>query len=371
MPIIYECFNASVTGDNIQPVDVVDEDETPRAAVVLWTPRLNNFVVKIKTSADYSRVLFGIASGTSVNDTDLVMSCGYFIELQHTSDEGDDGEPAMYEVPMLRKLSNFRMTKGGPFVNLLDLEQQEPCELPDVLRKRAEGKDRWHDVCLAFQKEPALALSFGLDGGPIVPVCFNEPIVEGVYRPCILLLDWQANDITVVESPLVGQKRKRNEMERCTTGNFIALWHDRSFADATVQCQGQDFRVHRAVLCCQSRVFATLFQGQGQEGITATIDMTAEDPAAVAALLEHAYTTKLTKDVDPAVLLPLADRFEMSDCVDDCSGALESLVETHPTKVIRALRPYSNDERLRQTWDRVCCAVLRNPELAVVAFQQL
>mmetsp|Transcript_79043 Transcript_79043/g.245497 ORF Transcript_79043/g.245497 Transcript_79043/m.245497 type:complete len:146 (-) Transcript_79043:52-489(-) len=95
------------------------------------------------------------------------------------------------------------------------------------------------------------------------------------------------------------------------------------------------------------------------------VDMSGEDSGAVAALLEHIYTGSLPEGASATRLLPLADRYEVFDCVDDCAEALEALVLQRPAEALRALRPYQQDGRLRASWQRACDAVLADRALAM------
>ena len=102
-----------------------------------------------------------------------------------------------------------------------------------------------------------------------------------------------------------------------------------------------------------------MFSGSGKEATTAKVDMTGEDAITVAALLEYMYTGNLPDGAAPMtgglpdgaapiLLLPLADRYEIFDCVDDCVDAMEALTPTCPAAVVRALRPYAQDEGNRR-----------------------
>jgi len=126
--------------------------------------------------------------------------------------------------------------------------------------------------------------------------------------------------------------------------------------------------VHRAVLCAKSPVFTTMFEGGYAEAVASKVDMTGEDPVAVAALVEHIYTGALCRSADPLVLLPLADRYEIHDCVADCGEALARLAKHQPAAVLRVLRPYSCDQRLQSVWDRVCNVVIASRELTLSVF---
>merc|ERR1712216_615665 len=121
---------------------------------------------------------------------------------------------------------------------------------------------------------------------------------------------------------------KREKKDR----TYSNLWTEKRFTDAEVLCEDLRLPVHRAVLCSRSQPFAFLFEGRGKEAASAQVDLSGEDPSAVSSLIEHIYTGKLPKDTDPVLLLPLADRFEVFDCVDDCAKALEKVAQKNPAK---------------------------------------
>lgn len=366
MPIIREAFNVDVTQDTIHPLEESEEGQGAHGAATLWVPSPSSWEVKIKLDADFSQILFGIACDTAVDSEGDAFSVGrgYFMYL-HRSREHDDAE-----VPCLHKLQGWKMRRSGTCAD--DQLGHAFAELPQDLANAFTATHPWDkEICVSFRSKPTLALSFGIGDVPLTPVQLKEPVLTGAYWPCIIMLEYYSNRVTITSKHSTGKKRTRDTLERLADGKYTKLWLNRRFTDATIKCNDQIFPVHREVLAARSRVFASLFEGPGRESTEASINFSGEDVEAVAALLEHAYTMELPKGTDPTLLLPLADRFEMADCVDDCAEALEAMVETRPSEVLRTLRPYSADGRLRHTWDRVCDKVLQDRELAVTAFKCL
>eukprot|EP00928_Gymnodinium_smaydae_P055079 TRINITY_DN38701_c0_g1_i1.p1 TRINITY_DN38701_c0_g1~~TRINITY_DN38701_c0_g1_i1.p1 ORF type:complete len:358 (+),score=49.81 TRINITY_DN38701_c0_g1_i1:101-1174(+) len=307
------------------------------------------------TDGDYISALFGIAAVSPRENLEMgpgrfTIDHGYFY---HAAGGADEFGPKSLEVKNL-------LVDGSRF----DLEELRTSQLPECLNRCLKQGDVVR-ICHRSGQHPTLAVSIQSNG--LEPLAFV--IGEGEYRPCIVLQDWVGQEIEVTRVGFPSMIKRRYE-ERILVGNYEMLWRDRSFSDATIVCGDESFAVHRCVLCKASAVFASAFNGQMTEGAQARLDLTGEDPNVVAALLEHAYTAKLRKDADPVALLPLADRFELFDCVDDCSEAIEILLPRRAVDVVRMLRPYAHDERLRRTWDRVCDKVLadRSAAMAVMRF---
>lgn len=125
------------------------------------------------------------------------------------------------------------------------------------------------------------------------------------------------------------------------------MWDDRCFTDCVVECMGECFQVHRAVLCSASPIFKSAFVGTMQEARQARFAVRdCEEPLAVAAMLEFTYKGSLPDlNVDVLrALLPLAIQYELdelSGCVADIlleSVALDTVREI--TKVLRQFRDH-------------------------------
>lgn len=314
------------------------EPDGPDAVVVFDVPSLEDFELAVRINTEDCEFNVGIAADSIAHPPfkGPLWKRGYFMFLTedtanlYASDDTEGGSvPAQLEVP----------PKKGQTVRM------------------------------SFTSDPKPMVSFAFAEGPLLQVKFDEDILVGEYRPCVIV-NTQETELEVLAVSGMGRPRKRRREERLSDASR-RLWVERRFTDAEVVCEGRSFHVHRAVLCAKSRAFAGLFEGGGRESRTARVDMSGEDPAAVAALLEHAYTAELPGGIDPIRLLPLADRYELFDCVDDCSDAIARLAKWRPVDALKALRPYSEDKRLKHTWERVCRRVMGDYDLCITVFKSL
>lgn len=328
-----------------------DEDAFPQAVAVLTSPCDSGFDMTIRVSSDDDpaclQVLLGIACSPAVANHVFSLSRGFFALFD------DQAHPKLIELTdwCLREASG----------KLGDELEQIASDVPVL--SGTPGIHNHAFIRMIYRSTPEPVVSFAVGDQPPEHVRFTTAIGLGKYKPCVIICGYTGQKVQVVNIKPLGTKRCR--AQRVEDDNFTKLWNQRRFSDAVVTCGGQSFPVHRAVLCAKSGVFTSLFEGAGTEGTTATVDLSGEDAAAVDALLEHIYTNELPESANAAVLLPLADRFEVFDCVDDCAEALEGLAMKRPSEALRVLRPYAEDRRLCKTWDRVCTIVLANRELAL------
>ncbi|KAJ3518930.1 hypothetical protein NM208_g14327 [Fusarium decemcellulare] len=62
------------------------------------------------------------------------------------------------------------------------------------------------------------------------------------------------------------------------------------FSDMAIICRGKEFKVHRAVVCPQSRFFRAALTSNFREGISQTIELPEDDPDILERFLEFMYT---------------------------------------------------------------------------------
>lgn len=368
MVTLTHSFNISLEGDVLwastdnedNQDDFFPEGTRPQAAAVLGAPGGGaDCEVAIRVSqnlrddSESFSILFGIAADISSSDGKFRYGRGYFLRCCYG------------EKPRLFELRNCVLShRRGNLHDELDELKNSSRDLSESLPEPLRGDIRLGQTLrLMFRSSPSPALCFGLDDSRPGLVQFRYPLPVQHFSPCIIIHEYWGQRVKVVQQGSLGLKRRLDE--RWQDGNYRKLWERRDFTDSTVRCGERTFNVHRAVLCAKSRAFASLFDCAGQEGATAMVDMTGEDPIAVAALLEHLYTAEMPKNADPGTLLPLADRYEVFDCVDDCAEALEGLALQRPAEALRALRPYADDKRLRTVWERVCNTVLTDRKLTM------
>jgi len=73
--------------------------------------------------------------------------------------------------------------------------------------------------------------------------------------------------------------------------NSIAaeLFSTGKYSDLLIKCKGKEFRVHRAVVCLQSKPLAAAVDGQFKEAITGEVDLDGNEPNIVKCILKFMY----------------------------------------------------------------------------------
>eukprot|EP00401_Gymnodinium_catenatum_P077482 CAMPEP_0117558880 /NCGR_PEP_ID=MMETSP0784-20121206/53072_1 /TAXON_ID=39447 /ORGANISM="" /LENGTH=337 /DNA_ID=CAMNT_0005356239 /DNA_START=43 /DNA_END=1057 /DNA_ORIENTATION=+ len=333
----YFAHGVEVRGGNL--VRSKAEPDGPDAVVVFDVPSTDEFELSLRISTEDCEFNVGIAADSIAYPPfkGPLWKRGYFLFLT------DD----------MASLYASDDTEGG----------EVPCQLETPPKKGQV-------VRLAYTSEPRPTLSFAFADGQLLPVKFDEDIPAGDYRPCIII-NTQETELEVLSVSGMGRPRKRRRDERLMESSR-RMWVERRFTDAEIVCDGRsDIPSAPFGALREARVFVGLFEGGCQESNTAHVDMSGEDPAALAALLEHAYTAELPAGTDPIRLLPLADRYEIFDCVDDCAESIARIAKWRPVDALRALRPYSEDKRLKYTWERVCRAVMSDFDLCMTVFKSL
>lgn len=366
MPLLDTNFNIrTLDSDILQPInddrigtpsDDDDEDAFPQAVAVLSSPSDSGFDVTFRVSSGEEpaciQVLVGIVSNAGLSDNVFSLQHGYFLIFEDSD--------------LAKAIELHDWCLREPFGTLGDYfsAMESKSETPRALNKNLENNG---SIRLVYRSTPEPVISFGIGDDPPVEVQYGSSIVPERYKPCVFICGYSNQTVQIISVRPLGTKRSR--AQRLEDNNFANLWRARRFPDAVVRCNEESFPVHRAVLCAKSGVFMSLFEGKGTEGSTATVDLSGEDGAAVASLLEHIYTNEMPEHANAIALLPLADRYEVFDCVDDCAEALESLAMKRPAESLRALRPYAEDKRLCRAWNRVCAVILAHKELAISVFR--
>ncbi|KAI1126471.1 hypothetical protein F5Y10DRAFT_267133 [Nemania abortiva] len=76
------------------------------------------------------------------------------------------------------------------------------------------------------------------------------------------------------------------------------LLHSGDYSDFTIECEGQEFRVHKNIVCPQSPVIAAAMNGHFKEAKTDVFHVVEFTPATVKCMLDYMYTGKY-EDMPP------------------------------------------------------------------------
>ncbi|KAL8775132.1 MAG: hypothetical protein Q9209_000611 [Squamulea sp. 1 TL-2023] len=79
---------------------------------------------------------------------------------------------------------------------------------------------------------------------------------------------------------------------------FERYWESGTGADMTVICQGETFRCHSAIICSRSPYFEAAFFGSFEEGLTKTIDLSADNLPLIRRMLKYFYVLDYSEDED-------------------------------------------------------------------------
>ncbi|KAL2062702.1 hypothetical protein VTL71DRAFT_5774 [Oculimacula yallundae] len=66
------------------------------------------------------------------------------------------------------------------------------------------------------------------------------------------------------------------------------------YSDLLIKCKGKEFKVHRIVVCLQSKPLAAAVDGKFKEAITGEIDLDGNEPGIVQYMLQFMYTQDYT-----------------------------------------------------------------------------
>eukprot|EP00427_Karlodinium_veneficum_P039335 CAMPEP_0169286582 /NCGR_PEP_ID=MMETSP1016-20121227/59378_1 /TAXON_ID=342587 /ORGANISM="Karlodinium micrum, Strain CCMP2283" /LENGTH=232 /DNA_ID=CAMNT_0009376305 /DNA_START=722 /DNA_END=1418 /DNA_ORIENTATION=+ len=146
-------------------------------------------------------------------------------------------------------------------------------------------------------------------------------------KDSLMISRWTLKEITDSQAKWVLNQSeiiwtRRAELEPpCKKLYFKMVWGDpdqAEFADSKIiAADDRVFAVHRAVLAAASPVFRKAFSAPMREAREATININDVPAEAVESLLRFIYNGEL--DVDrAATVLPLADRYEITELVEVC-----------------------------------------------------
>ncbi|KAJ9605955.1 hypothetical protein H2200_009804 [Cladophialophora chaetospira] len=73
--------------------------------------------------------------------------------------------------------------------------------------------------------------------------------------------------------------------------NYLALLESGQYSDFIIECQGIEFKVHRAIVCPQSTMLSKAINGPFKEAEEGRINLTEEDPEILSRVLCYLYTS--------------------------------------------------------------------------------
>lgn len=148
------------------------------------------------------------------------------------------------------------------------------------------------------------------------------------------------------------------------------LWSDTRFTDCSIECSGECFKAHRAVLCAASPVFEAAFGGEMQEAREARFEVRdCSSPAAVRALLEYVYKDTLADaEVDVLIaLLPLAFLYEIEGLGTIVAERLVDRINIQNVcAIVKALRTFKEHHSMTGILALVSC-LLKSDDALLLA----
>ncbi|KAL8782577.1 MAG: hypothetical protein Q9213_005255 [Squamulea squamosa] len=104
---------------------------------------------------------------------------------------------------------------------------------------------------------------------------------------------------------------------------FQRYWESGKGADMSVICRGETFRCHSAIICSRSSFFEAAFFGKFEEGLTKTINLSADSLPMVRRMLRYFYVLDYDnyEDGDNAIDVTLSDGSDESVGASESEGA--------------------------------------------------
>jgi len=240
--------------------------------------------------------------------------------------EGEDAEDAR---SMAAELTELGALSTGSFRYSAKLfDELAPCIFGGSLHTQHSLVMKWSDGEITYQREEtvvskSLIKPKGKGKGKCKSMSYNESYLHRRKGP-----EAQAPVVWMFASAGRGASGGiKVQMNRALASNMRScndlladrmkmLFDSPRFTDCVIECAGQCFEAHRAVLCVCSPVFNAAFSGSMKEAHDARYEVRNCDcPRAVQAMLEFMYKGSLPDlNVDTLqALLPLAIFFEMDE----------------------------------------------------------
>jgi len=143
------------------------------------------------------------------------------------------------------------------------------------------------------------------------------------------------------------------------------MWEAKDFTDCEVVCHGGVVKCHRAVLAQASPVFRQMLCGEMVEAKTQRIPLENVDMEVASALLNFAYTGKVTCDpVHFPALIELSDFYQMSTFTGVlCQRMLDTLDTDTMVPTARVLRSMRDRPRISPYWSQLARKARQSTEL--------
>jgi len=96
-------------------------------------------------------------------------------------------------------------------------------------------------------------------------------------------------------------------------------FHSSKYSDLIIRCEGQKFKVHKAIVCGQSSFFSKACDGEWKEAVEGVIELKGDDAGVVGAMLHFMYTFEYDSggsEISPMLfhvrVYSIAEKYEVS-----------------------------------------------------------
>eukprot|EP00928_Gymnodinium_smaydae_P015326 TRINITY_DN15656_c0_g2_i1.p1 TRINITY_DN15656_c0_g2~~TRINITY_DN15656_c0_g2_i1.p1 ORF type:complete len:375 (-),score=74.23 TRINITY_DN15656_c0_g2_i1:236-1279(-) len=193
----------------------------------------------------------------------------------------------------------------------------------------------------------------------IHPKLTTKPDPDQDYCPCVFAR-------TMSLDLIVRVRRKRGRPDGFCEGKDRAMWERRRFTDASVECEGAAFPVHRAVLVAASPVFESAFSGAMREAQEAKLLIRDAEPGAVEAMLRYVYMGQLP-EASSELLVPLLElsvRYELTELCRELADVLvDQLTPTNVRAITVGLKRHREHHCVAPVWPRFLASVREDTAL--------
>lgn len=121
---------------------------------------------------------------------------------------------------------------------------------------------------------------------------------------------------TLIATYLTTEINNSSAMQAC----YLNILKTGIHSDVTFEIEGKEIKAHRGILASRSKYFEAMFSGNFSESNQATIPIADVDAEIFQKMLEYIYSGNLPENALEIAhkLLPLGDKYELDDLVNDC-----------------------------------------------------